>query len=72
MLKGRIVRKVMIVGVALCATGMTAITGCLPKPVYSGRWNENLDCVKYGDECVVFSVQFADGYTVAEYVVDLR
>lgn len=73
MLKGRFVRKVMMAGVAICAIGMVAITGCMkPQMEYLGRWDTNGNCVKYGNQCAVFSVQLAEGYSVAEYVVDLR
>lgn len=74
MLKRRFVGKMMMVGVILCTIGTIATTGCLPKPKleYIGRWDGSGNCVKYGDECGVFSMPFADGYPAIEYVVDLR
>ncbi|MCK4461514.1 MAG: hypothetical protein KAW46_06895 [candidate division Zixibacteria bacterium] len=75
MLEGRIVRKVMMAGIVLCGISMTAITGCKwPKPEmdYMGKYDQNGNCIKYGSECAVIKVNAAGGYTVHEYVVDLR
>lgn len=75
MLKKMMIRTAKVAVLASLIVSTVVMSGCKwPKPEmdYMGYYGDGGNCLKYGNECAVLKINTVGGYTVHEYVVDLR